>query len=66
MPTGPSAPNGFLSGVIFVIDTADKIRICLVKDELQMLISNKDLKVCIQHSVPFCSPCGLLDAVCMC
>lgn len=33
-----------VQGVIFVIDTADKIRICLVKDELAMLIANKDLK----------------------
>eukprot|EP00670_Eutreptiella_braarudii_P006700 CAMPEP_0174288086 /NCGR_PEP_ID=MMETSP0809-20121228/19042_1 /TAXON_ID=73025 ORGANISM="Eutreptiella gymnastica-like, Strain CCMP1594" /NCGR_SAMPLE_ID=MMETSP0809 /ASSEMBLY_ACC=CAM_ASM_000658 /LENGTH=167 /DNA_ID=CAMNT_0015385023 /DNA_START=24 /DNA_END=524 /DNA_ORIENTATION=+ len=33
-----------VQGVIFVVDTADKIRIVLVKDELQMLIQNKDLK----------------------
>eukprot|EP00992_Anisonema_acinus_P014321 TRINITY_DN9213_c0_g1_i2.p1 TRINITY_DN9213_c0_g1~~TRINITY_DN9213_c0_g1_i2.p1 ORF type:complete len:177 (+),score=51.57 TRINITY_DN9213_c0_g1_i2:31-561(+) len=33
-----------VQGVIFVIDTSDQIRICLVKDELSMLVSNKDLK----------------------
>eukprot|EP00906_Rhabdomonas_costata_P035716 RCo050177 len=33
-----------VSGVIFVVDTADHIRMCLVKDELSMLVSNKDLK----------------------
>jgi len=33
-----------VQGVIFVIDTADKIRIVLVKDELQLLIANKELQ----------------------
>jgi len=33
-----------VQGVIFVIDSSDLIRICLVKDELSMLVSNKDLK----------------------
>jgi len=33
-----------VQGVIFVIDSSDHIRICLVKDELTMLLQNKDLK----------------------
>eukprot|EP00755_Sulcionema_specki_P007721 Sspe_Gene.38981::Locus_18805_Transcript_1_1_Confidence_1.000_Length_1923::g.38981::m.38981/K07951/ARL6, BBS3; ADP-ribosylation factor-like protein 6 len=31
-------------GVIFVIDASDKVRMCIVKDELQMLCEHKDLK----------------------
>eukprot|EP01062_Namystynia_karyoxenos_P025427 TRINITY_DN20004_c0_g1_i1.p1 TRINITY_DN20004_c0_g1~~TRINITY_DN20004_c0_g1_i1.p1 ORF type:complete len:210 (+),score=89.36 TRINITY_DN20004_c0_g1_i1:96-632(+) len=33
-----------VQGVIFVIDTSDKIRMCLVKDELKMLLDHKELK----------------------
>lgn len=32
-------------GVIFVVDTSDKIRMVLVKDELALLIQNKELQV---------------------
>ncbi|KAJ9458663.1 ADP-ribosylation factor-like protein 6 [Diplonema papillatum] len=32
-----------VQGVIFVIDTSDKIRMVIVKDELKMLIEHKDL-----------------------
>eukprot|EP01064_Diplonema_japonicum_P037105 TRINITY_DN8614_c0_g1_i4.p1 TRINITY_DN8614_c0_g1~~TRINITY_DN8614_c0_g1_i4.p1 ORF type:complete len:178 (+),score=7.67 TRINITY_DN8614_c0_g1_i4:50-583(+) len=32
-----------VQGVIFVIDTSDKIRMCCVKDELQILLEHKDL-----------------------
>eukprot|EP01006_Ploeotia_vitrea_P005615 TRINITY_DN1182_c0_g1_i1.p1 TRINITY_DN1182_c0_g1~~TRINITY_DN1182_c0_g1_i1.p1 ORF type:complete len:183 (+),score=20.57 TRINITY_DN1182_c0_g1_i1:65-613(+) len=31
-------------GVIFVVDSADKLRMCLVKDELNTLLEHKDLK----------------------
>jgi len=34
-----------VDGVIFVIDSSDKIRMCLVKDELRMLLENKDLSM---------------------
>eukprot|EP00998_Keelungia_sp_KM082_P007496 NODE_3692_length_862_cov_189.975510_g3456_i1.p1 GENE.NODE_3692_length_862_cov_189.975510_g3456_i1~~NODE_3692_length_862_cov_189.975510_g3456_i1.p1 ORF type:complete len:208 (-),score=57.55 NODE_3692_length_862_cov_189.975510_g3456_i1:239-772(-) len=33
-----------VEGVLFVIDCADKLRICLVKNELELLLENKELK----------------------
>jgi ADP-ribosylation factor-like protein 6 len=32
-----------VQGVIFVIDSADKIRLCLVRDELRVMLENPDL-----------------------
>ena len=33
-----------IQGVIFVIDSSDKVRLCIVKDEIRMLVENADLR----------------------
>jgi ADP-ribosylation factor-like protein 6 len=33
-----------IQGVVFVIDSADKVRVCLVKNELEIILESKELK----------------------
>lgn len=39
-----------INGVVFVIDSSDALRLCVVKDELQQMLSHADLK---ENRTPF-------------
>jgi ADP-ribosylation factor-like protein 6 len=52
-----------VSGIVFVVDSSDKLRMCVAKDELDLLLSHNDIKTSVAPILVFANKSDLPGAL---